>query len=453
MINNFKAASILSKVKRTEQELKDLTLFFDSIEGNENEQNKFFDYCKKWKLAPWAYTQIGRFKLSNKLMPEVLARFDESHKAIQLQNEKRNQEALRFLKEFKKHNIDVVVLKGNLLAHKIYKDKGYKRMNDFDILIHMGDWDKIQDIYLELGYIPLGFGWSGEKEKAAKFSHVGMSYISPDYSCIIGSQWGLKSPTTNFNVDINEAWKTAVDFDFFGINIKQLSPEYNLLHLVLHMGIFKCGIRDCMDVYNLILEENIDWKKFDKIIHVANAVDKTNFTLKMSELCAGQLIPDDYKIDYTPKTFVTRRLNKRLKAFELNNDFHLSYNDYFQDVEKIVIYFNLFPKFHKKLGYYLKILISIYFPNTEIALKLSDIPGEKSFFKKLKAKIKAPYYVFALISQEIGPKFTFLLFMKLYFDLIISLKNYFVKKESYFDYLCKKGVDYQEIEKVVKNIQ
>ena len=59
----------------------------------------------------------------------------------------------------------------------------------------------------------------------------------------------------------------------------------------------------------------------------------------------------------------------------------------------------------------------------------------------------------ANLGNMYGPKFTFLLFVKLYFDLIISLKNYFVKKESYFDYLRKKGIDPREIERVVKNIQ
>ncbi len=453
MVNNFRITSILSKINATEQELQEVVTFLRQIETNETAQNEFFEYCKKWKLAPWIYVQMMRNNFLEKLSSKIVAQFKKEYQFINIQNEKRNTEACRFLSAFIKHNIDVIVLKGNLFAHKVYKDIGYKRMNDFDILIHMEDWDRIQDIYLELGYIPLGFGWSGEKEKAAKFSHVGMSYISPDYSCIVGSQWGLKSPTTNFDVNINEAWNTARDFNFYGVKLKQLSPEYNLLHLVLHMGIFKCGIRDCMDVYNLIAEETIDWIKLNKIIHNANADNKTYFTLKMSELCAGKLIPDDYKVNYKQKSFVIRRLNKRLKAFGKNKDFHLSYNDYFQDVEKIVIYFNLFPQFHKKLKYYLKILISIFIPNIEIALKLSDIPNEKSFFKKILARIKAPYYVFALISQEIGPKFTFLLFLKLFLDLIISLKNYFIKKESYFDYLRKKGIDPSKIEKVVKNIQ
>ena len=61
--------------------------------------------------------------------------------------------------------------------------------------------------------------------------------------------------------------------------------------------------------------------------------------------------------------------------------------------------------------------------------------------------------MFSLIAQEIGWLFTFLLFLKLFIDLLFSLKNYLIKKESYFDYLKKRGIDPKTIEKVVKNIQ
>ena len=38
-------------------------------------------------------------------------------------------------------------------------------------------------------------------------------------------------------------------------------------------------------------------------------------------------------------------------------------------------------------------------------------------------------------------------------DLMVSLKNYFIKKESYFEYLHKRGIDPKSIENAVKNIQ
>ena len=452
MMNNFRAASIFSKIQITDAEKQEVNEYILSISKNESDQRNFFEYCKKWKLAPWLHVQLNRTGLYQTLNEETRNSFLHAHQRIEQENEKRNKEAVRFLRGFKENNIDVIILKGNFFAHTVYKDTGYKRMNDFDILIRIEDWDRIQDIYFSLGYIPLGFGWSGEKQKAAKFSHVGMSFISPDYSCIIGSQWGLKSPTTEYTVNIEEAWNTALPFDFFDVPVKRLSPEFNLLHLILHMGIFKCGIRDCMDVYNYLSYERPDEKKFRSLIERSNAVDKTYFTLALCDLCCGTL-KDLYKDLPTTNSFKMRRLRKRLKVQKESGDFQDSYNDYFQDIEKVVIYFNVFPHFHKKLLFYLIILKLIFFPKRSAALKLSDHAHGPNLFRTIIARFKAPYYIFALIAQEIGWKFTFLLFLKLFIDLILSIKNYIIHKESYFDYLRKKGIDPKEIEKAVKNIQ
>lgn len=452
-MNHFRAVSIISKIIITANERENLQTFYEGIKNDLGAQREFFEYCKKWKLAPWVYIQLKRNDCLHFFYPQTITLFQQQYATIKEDNEKRNKEAVRFLKAFVENGIDVVILKGNLLAHTVYQEAGYKRMNDFDILIKEQDWDRIQDIYFSLGYIPLGFGWSGEKQKAAKFSHVGMAFISPDFSCIIGSQWGLKSPTTSFKVNINDVWKTAVEFDFLGVKVKQLSPEYNMLHLILHMGIFKCGIRDCMDVYNLALSVKLDDEKLIKILSEANALEKGYFTLAISNLCGNDFELLLSKFPIFEKSFVSRRLEKRLQSFKECQDIHDSYNDYFQDVEKEVIYFNLFPEFHKRCYFYFRILKKIGFVKNEMALKLSDATYKPSLLKRIKAQLKAPYYVFALIAQEIGWTFTTLLFVKLFFDVIFSLKNYMFKKESYFDYLRTRNIDPDLIQKAVKNIQ
>lgn len=452
-MNLFKVASILSRVELSASELDEVKGSLKNL-SSEAQQQEFYEYCAKWKLAPWINTQILKYNLEDYFSQSVLNSFVSEFEKVHDQNERRNANAKLLLEEFNKEGIDVIVLKGNYLAHTCYHEVGYKRMNDFDILIHMKDWDRIQDMYLRLGYIPLGFGWSGEKEKPASFSHVGMSFISSDFSCIIGSQWGLKSPTTSFTVDIGEAWNTAVPFNFLDVPVKALSTEYNLLHLILHLGVYKCGIRDCMDIYNLVRNESYDNEDLLRIIRSANAESKAYFALSISNLCAQEL-KEGTLLALKPslKGFLKTRFKRRMQVVEKTGDFQDSYNDYFQDVEKVVIYFNLFPKFHTKLVLYLKILGMIYFPKSEVALRLNDRKYLPTSGNKLVARIKAPFFVFSLIAQEIGWKFTILLFLKLGFDLLFSLKNYILPKESYFDYLKAKGINPKDIEKAVKNIQ
>lgn len=452
-MNNFRLLADISKVAWTTAEEASIREGLVKLNSDEL-QREFFIYCKKWKLAPWTFSQLKKYELLSHIDDECADDFQKEYTKVLIQNNKRNSLAINFLEIFNKAGIDVIVLKGNYLAHTVYKEIGYKRMNDFDILIHKEDWDKIQDIYLGLGYIPLGFGWGGEKEKPADYSHVGMAFISPDYSCIVGSQWGLKSPTTSYNVDIDEVWDTAVDFDFNGLKVKALSNEFNLLHLILHMGIYKCGIRDCMDVYNLMLSAEIDQKELIRILEKSIAVEKAYFTLSMSNLCVKAFSDDLIKwLSQSKNGYLKTRMRKRIESAKAIGDFQIAYNDYFQDIEKDVIYFNLFPQFHYKLVYYSKIIMKIYFAESSISLKLNDKAHRPNTWNKTISFFKAPYFIFSLIAQEIGWRFAVLLFFKLFVDLIVSLKNYVVKKESYFDYLKGRGIDPKEISKAVKNIQ
>ncbi len=454
-MNFFYLTARLSKLKHSVAERIELKQLLSEVYVSEQKSKDFFEYCKKYKLAPWIYVQLERLEFFENFPNLVKYLFTDIYTKTRKQNEARNKQAALFLKAFETEGIEVAILKGNLLLHTVYQDIGYKKMNDFDILVHKSDWTKIQDIYFRLGYIPLGFGWGGERQKPADYSHVGMSFISPDFSCIVGTQWGLKSPTTKFSVDIDEAWNTAQPFDFNGVSVKKLSPEYNLLHLILHLGLFKCGTRDLMDIANLLQSlQPIEIQKFLAVIKKANAAEKARFALVMTNETFGN-VPPELIEGLKPKTFgyISNRLVSALKTLDATGDIHTSYNDYFQDIEKNVIYFGLFPEFHKKLFFYFKILKQIYLPKKNIALKLSDVLPKSGFFARIRARFVAPYHVFSLLAQEIGWKFTILLYLKLGFDLTFSLKNYIFKQDSYFDYLKKLGIEPDEIQRVVKGIE
>ncbi|MBN2484411.1 MAG: nucleotidyltransferase family protein [Bacteroidales bacterium] len=418
-------------------------------------QVDFYDYCQQWKLAPWIFVQMQRNNLIGNLYDNVRLKFSNTYERVKTENELRYAEAERFLKLFHSQGIEVAILKGNLLMHSVYAETGYKKMNDFDMLIHPGDWPKVLQIYHDLNYIPLGNGWSGEKAKAAKFSHAGLSFISANYHCITGTQWGLKSPTSKYRVDIENLWASTSDFGFRDIQAKQLSPEYNVLHLILHMGIYKCGIRDCMDIYNILLkEENIDFDKLNNIIYNSGANNKAWFTMQLTNICSGAVEPAFLKA-LTPKNsdFITRRLDARLKMADKSGDMQHSNNDHFHHIEMIVFYFGLFNVFHKKLYFFVKLVRQMFFPPKSLAFKLSDLSENPTLWQKVRAVIKAPYNVFALTGEEIGTKITFILFFKLMIDTLLSVRFYFIRKETYFEYLRRRNIDIAEITRIVKGIE
>ncbi|WP_339885233.1 nucleotidyltransferase family protein [Polaribacter vadi] len=453
-MNTFKITALLCHIKLTPRELEECKVALVSLHSNNANQHKFFEYCFEYKMAPWIYLQLQKHDFLQLFDDDIKELFKNTHEDVKKENENRNKVAKQFLQAFHENNIDVIILKGNSFIHTIYKNTGYKKMNDFDILIKFEDWPKIEQIYYDFGYIPLGFGWSGEKQKPAKYSHTSLPFISKDFKCLIGTQWGLKSPTTHFTLDSKEIWDTTIVLDFYGIPCKQLSPEYNLLHLILHLGVYKCGIRDCMDLFNLIQTTNINKEKLFAIIEKSKAKEKSFYALKMCNLCSPY-IPSGWieHLEVDSSSFIITRLKKRFEMFKETKDFHGSYNDYFQDIEKNVIHLYLFPHFHKRFKYLLKVIRLLYFPDMKDALKFIDKSHKPKLFNRMKARLLGPWFSFSMIAQEIGWKYGILLFVKMCFDTLISPINYFISKESYFQYLKRKGIESSKILKLVDNVQ
>ena len=454
MNRNYNIAGRITKVKYNQDDLTQITSFLNEIQADESLQNDFFDYCKNTKIAAWVYIRIKDCDFIDYLNVEVVSLFEKEFQKILLQNEQRNDAVMPILEAFVKNDIDVIVLKGNVFTQTIYKSFGYKRMNDFDILIKKEDWSKIQDIYQKLNFIPLGFGWTGEKHQATNFSHTGIPYISRNLKCMIGSQWGLKAPTSSYKFNINEIWETAEDYNFKGIKVKKLSAKNNLLHLVLHLGVYKCGVRDCMDIYNLLLTEDIEKYNFAKIFIEANGLDKAFFAFNLCHKMAN--IPDSEilnLVDNTKPSLLKKIYHKRIKAIGESQNWQVSYNDYFQDIEKNVVYFNIYHEFHVKLKIYVRIIQQIYFPTSEMALKFIEKSHQPIILNKIKAFFIAPFYVLALLAEEIGLQATLYILVKLFFNLIGSISNYFIPKQNYFDYLEKQNIDPKTVKNLVNNVQ
>ncbi len=450
----FKLTALLSHVDINEQEVTSCGQMLETMRNDLETQERFFNYCKTWKLAPWVYVQLQKHDLMHLLLPQTANLFQDMHHKITIENENRNHIARSFLQAFRQAGIKVIILKGNLFATTIYSDTGYKKMNDFDLLIQQDDWEKVQQIYFDLGYIPMGFGWGGEKQKPTKFSHTAIPFISADFKCIIGTQWGLKSPTAPYAVNMKEAWDTALPFSFEGVPCQQLSAEYNVLHLILHLGIYKCGIRDCMDIYNLFSTYQPDETKLFTLIEESKSVEKARFAFEMCGLCSDRISEKFVqRLKIRPHNFIGRRLNQRISMHHQTGDFQLSYNDYFQDIEKNLMYLNIFPLFHQRIYFYAKILRLIFFPDKMHCLKFIDKLHEPTPFNIIKGRLLAPYFTFSMIAQEIGWKITGILFVKLFFDVLVSPVNYIIPRESYFNYLRKKGIDPQKIKKAVSNVQ
>ena len=88
-----------------------------------------------------------------------------------------------------------------------------------------------------------------------------------------------------------------------------------------------------------------------------------------------------------------------------------------------------------------------------MALKFIEKSHKPTILNKIKAFFIAPFYVLALLAEEIGLQATLYILVKLFFNLLGSITNYFIPKQNYFDYLDKQNIDPKTVKNLVNNVQ
>jgi hypothetical protein len=137
--------------------------------------------------------------------------------------------------------IPVIVLKGALLAKRIYRDIGLRTMLDADLLFRKRDLGRAQKLLSKAQYVPYG-----------KKIHI-------DY------HWTLDAVLEKTGIGMDGLWQRAVPVSISGQPALALSSEDLILHLALHTAYHHLfqqgGLRSLCDIRAVVAHyrNRIDW--------------------------------------------------------------------------------------------------------------------------------------------------------------------------------------------------
>ncbi|MEW5807025.1 MAG: nucleotidyltransferase family protein [Acidobacteriota bacterium] len=127
--------------------------------------------------------------------------------------------------------IDIILLKGADLVHRIYKSQELRHLDDIDLLIHPADLDEFLEMLKALDLkVPSG----QELRYFKKASYTVECWTKSLFPCLFEVHWDL-SQKFRYRVDMDEIWKNAETLSPFPPNVKFLKPEHLLIHLCLHL--------------------------------------------------------------------------------------------------------------------------------------------------------------------------------------------------------------------------
>jgi hypothetical protein len=126
----------------------------------------------------------------------------------------------QLLAAFAEHGIDVIPLKGPVLAETLYGDVAMRPCEDLDLLVRVRDFSRAEKVLIAAGWIAP----SPAEEFERQFLRNGV---------LVELHFGVASPRS-FPFDLDGAWNRAQTASFRGLPMLAMSETDRALYLLLH---------------------------------------------------------------------------------------------------------------------------------------------------------------------------------------------------------------------------
>lgn len=193
-------------------------------------------------LAPLLHWRLTQAQVT--VPPMAMAKLAVTRQAHAKRNEAIGQQLAELLAAFAQHQIDVLVLKGALLATTAYPEAALRPMNDIDLLFRVEDLPKVGNVLESLGYA--GKHKSAEQgpgitkhlstyRRAGNQGQTPNPYLSAGGDRMVEPHGSLEESWFGLKVDITPGiWARAVPISLYDQPAYRLSTGDMLLHLTVH---------------------------------------------------------------------------------------------------------------------------------------------------------------------------------------------------------------------------
>jgi hypothetical protein len=223
--------------------------------------------------------------------------------------------------------IPTIPLKGVTLAESLYGDPTLRVCTDLDILIPRQAVAQAVGLFLAEGYD----SELSERHFADLYSRGGIEYAlvrsERGVLYMIEPHWGLLAGPWVDKAALADLWAESRPHTFLGVPAYALSPEWEVLFLVVHAARHCCqGLKWLVDIHELCSRGGIDWEKltakakrlgWDEMLRLALSTCHTLFStpipaeLLLNELPSWlKLFPADPTLHASPSVLLLRLLRR-----------------------------------------------------------------------------------------------------------------------------------------------
>lgn len=353
-------------------------------------------------VTPMLHRQVRRAGQLPRVPAGARAAMLRTSAAVARANERRLAAAGILLRRFHAAGIQCVVLKGMLFAGEIYRDPHYKRMNDLDILIRVADAPAAMAVYRDLGMFSPRDLLGGDVTVDRERSHHLPSFVTADGALVVGTHWGLVTPRAPLRIDHAEIWSRVRPLDLYGAPAWAMAPEDNLHHLCIHLPLYKNGVRELADIWNLLRHSATDFDP-DLVItamHSAGSHGPVCHALTLSQ----RLVPEDAGAVVLAAAMAAAPRPYRRDGTRRSRDVHALLrcrSTHTSRIEKAYTRFNATDDLREKTTAFTELWRALLLPPAPEAVKLSSLHRPRAR-AALQARLVAPYRLGRVFRRDLG---------------------------------------------------
>ncbi len=219
---------------------------------------------------------LTRGALARYIPPPYLEKLERSYRENVNRNIILSNELTKVLSLIHRQGIEVIALKGSVLADQLYVNPELRSTIDIDLLVREDDLTRVETLLLETGYTPS----TVKDDIEHPFHHV--FYRQGRLPIMLELHWNLDDSRIT-NISLPDIWARALYRELPGANVKVLSPEDNLIYL--SSSLFRNNgqqLKYLCDITGLLKssQSTLDWEYFTETAGSLGIKTQVYYSLK-----------------------------------------------------------------------------------------------------------------------------------------------------------------------------
>ena len=182
----------------------------------------------------------------------------------------------RILRSFKEEQIDVILLKGVVLAYNVWPNPAIRQMHDIDLMVPKQDVVGADRALRSMGFVT--GSWDHSLEWYLEHFKDLPYYSLPDSDIFIELHHSWFQPHPFLKLDTEHFWGSSKRINFAGEPAGVFSPAHSLTHLCMHVScehFLGDNMRSLIDISLLVRQDfgSLDWKQFLDIV-IENGLER-----------------------------------------------------------------------------------------------------------------------------------------------------------------------------------